>query len=71
MNTITHGCDYYEAPCKISTVLTKVIALHSICTTQHMLIVIHNIHPQHMFQHILWVYVVENIICCGCMLWGT
>lgn len=27
----------------------KVVALHSICNPQHVLVVLHNIHPQHMY----------------------
>ena len=31
--------------------------------------VIHNIHPQHIKDHMLWMYVVDDFIYCGCMLW--
>ena len=30
------------------------------CTPQHVLVVLHNMHPQHIKEHVLWVHVVDK-----------
>ena len=52
-------------------IIGKTRFLHSICSPQHMPVVVHSIHPQDIEGHMLWVYVVDEFIYCGCMLWAT
>ena len=58
----------------ITNTSVKLVAVHNICPAH----VLHNIdrcYPQHTPTtypvHMWWVYVVDDIIWCGCMLWVT
>ena len=67
--TVTNINIQYLATLIYSSVNLEV--LHNICAPQHRQVVVHNIHPQHIKDHMLWMYVVDDFIYCGCMLWVT